>query len=128
MPDNQLPTLIRTLWIVIFIIFLGIGGWKYLEAQTPSFTYFIPSAFIGGSLFISLWLLQLLDIFTQYDITTWVAITVIVLSIYVFYLGFDEKDQLRSCGLLGFGGSLFSFGTGISLSRIAQKRNDPNTT
>jgi phosphoglycerol transferase MdoB-like AlkP superfamily enzyme len=117
---------LRSLWQFALLVFLCIGGWKYFtpETETPSLALFIPAAIILGTLIIVEVMSQIVAIFTQYDITTWVAIVAISGSLVTFYFGIVEKDPGRSWGLIAFSGSILGFGTGISFSRITQRKRN----
>jgi hypothetical protein len=123
-----MPQGLSTLWIIIFLASLCIGGWCFLSpgTQTLSFTCFIPSAFIGGSLLFFLFMFELLDIFAQYDLTTWAATVAILLSLGMIYVTLVEKDPELRCLLAAFTGMIFGYGTGVSFSRITQRAAAPN--
>lgn len=121
MTHNQ--TLVLTFrYGLMFIILLSLafGAYQYLSigsAQTTSLEQFHPSIISFG-----FWIC--FELFVTYAVSTWLSITLILVSLIIVYKGLTEKDSQRSTNCFIFAGTVFGFATGIPIGSFSStKRN-----
>lgn len=104
----------------ISIVMFCVGAYFYFSAgssQTMNLWQFIPSAIMGGALF-------LVELYLTYAISTWLSIILIGVSFILFYLAIIDANPERKSGLYGFAGAVLGFATGIPIGQYNSTRRE----
>lgn len=121
--DQMFPKWVRVAWISLILILFAVGATKFLAVEDPSFYVFAPGAVISV-VFLSFEMGAhlLVTVLPQYEIATAIAVGSFVLSVIVIVFALVEKDPGRQSALVGFGGSLLGFATGIPFGQFRASR------